>query len=416
MERRHIAVFTPLVGGHVYPVLGLCSELVSRGYRVTYPTSERFAARIREAGATAIEFKEPEVRYAEKITQLSTPDDWRPFISVLGPMLIATAATTAAELEQFYSAHAPDLILYDWFAFAGRILSRQLGCPAIQVHGHFAHHHDSLMRIDGVCTTPEPMLAFATLLDQFMSTYGFEERGHLWRYEKLNIFFVPREFQYDSASFDSRFAFVGAAGRFAFVGATQNRNPRAGVWKYKIENGRPLLLISESTSNTDGRFLTLCIEAFAESKYQVVVSKASNSPELPSASLPRNFEINRDAFNCEILPFADIMLCEGGMGTTLESLYHGVPVVALPPHQFNSEVAYRTAELGLGSHVRRRGVTPSSLRQAVDTACSDEALRKRVKRMQSDLASGPGAEAAANYIEEYLACPTTFRVPREADN
>lgn len=395
MEKRHIAVFTPAVGGHVYPALAVCSELVSRGHRVTYATTERYAAKVRETGATAIEFKEPEIRNAEKIAQLSSSDDWRPWLSVVGPISIATAAVTAAESEGFYAENPPDLILYDWFAFAGRILAKQLGCPAIQMHTHFAHYHDSLMRIEGVGTTPEPLLAFATLLDSFLSTYGLEERGHLWRYEEFNIVLVPKEFQYDLDSFDSR--------RFKFVGATHNRKPRASAWKNRAEKGKPLVLISETTSSTDGRFLRLCIDALAESKYHVVASKAANTPEIPAESLPRNFEINRTAFNCEILPFANVMLCEGGMGTALESLYHGVPAVALPPHAFNTEVAYRLAELGLGLYVRQPGVTSNKVREAVDIASSDEAMLRRVKRTQSDLASSPDpVEAAADSIEGHL--------------
>lgn len=396
MKKRHFAVFTPLIGGHVYPALGLCSELVSRGHRVTYPTNAGFVARVREAGATAIEFEVPEVRYAATAIQDSMSDDcrfWRAFTSVTGPMTMATAAAAVAQLQGRFAADPPDVILYDWFAFAGRILAKHLGCPAVQVHAHFAHH-DSLMRLDGVRTTPGPMLAFARLLDSFMSTYGFEGGDHLWHLEKLNIFFVPGEFQYDFDSFDSR---------FKFVGATHNRKPRSGVWQNTAGQGKPLLLISEPTSSADGEFLRLCIEAFAGSRYHVVVSKASNSPEVSAASLPSNFEINRKAFNCEILPSANIMLCQGGMGTTLESLYHGVPVVAVPPNPFNSEVAYRTAELGLGLHVRQRDMTADTLREAVDTAFADRALLARVKRKQSDWASSPGVEAAANSIEEHLA-------------
>lgn len=394
MERRHIAVFTPFIGGHVYPALGVCSELVSRGHRVTYPTNESYAARIRQAGATPIEFMAPQIEHVEKIIEDDEPDGpkyWRAFTSVLGPLMIATAAVTVAELEEFYATNPPDLILYDWFAFAGRILARQLGRPAIQVHSHFAHHA-SLMRVEGVCTTPEPMLGYAKLLDSFMSTYGFEERDHLWHFEKLNIFFIPRSFQYEFETFDSR---------FKFVGPTHNRTPRRGTWKNSAGNGKPLLLISEATSSTDGIFLGLCIDAFAESKYHVVVSKAPNSPEV--ASLPSNFEINREAFNCEILPFSKVMLCQGGMGTTLESLYHGVPVVALPPNMFNSEVAYRVDELGLGVHVRPRGATATILREAVDMAFSSEAMLGRVRRMQFDLMSSPGPAGAADFIEEYLA-------------
>jgi MGT family glycosyltransferase len=407
MEKRHIAVITPLVAGHVYPALAVCSELLKRGHRITYPTDGRLAATIRKAGAEAIEFTLPELRNVEDVVRDEWSDDarhWRAFTAVGAPMLLTTAAVTVAALEEFYATNPPDLILYDWFAFAGRILARQLGCPAVQVCAHFAHQ-DSLVRIDGVHTTPQPMRAFAHLLDSFMSTYGFSGTDHLWHVEELNIFFVPERFQPDAASFDDR---------FKFVGATHNRKPRPGAWKNRSEKGEALLLISENTGSNDDTFLRLCIEAFAESQYRVVFSKGLRSPEVSSALAPSNFEINREAFNCEILPFAKVMLCQGGLGTVLESLYHGVPVVAVPPSIWNAEVAYRLGELGLGVNVPARRVTARALRQAVDTAFFDEALRGRVRRMRDDLRINPGAEAAANAIEESLRkAPPTARTSRE---
>jgi hypothetical protein len=71
-----------------------------------------------------------------------------------------------------------------------------------------------------------------------------------------------------------------------------------------------------------------------------------NSPEISSELVPHNFEINREVFNCEILPFTNVMVCQGSMGSTLESLYHGVPVVAMPSQPYNSEVSYRLAGQG----------------------------------------------------------------------
>lgn len=394
MEPRHIAVFTPMIGGHVYPALGVCAELVSRGHRVTYPTNESYATRVREAGATPVELRTPQLKNAEKIYEDIGSDEakyWRAFAFVTAPTAITSAAAAVAQLHGVYAADPPDVILYDWFAFGGRILAKQLGCDAIQLHSHFAHD-DALMRIEGICTTPEPMVGFGRFLDAFMATYGIEGANQLWHYEQLNIFCVPREFQYDYDRLDSR---------FVFVGATHNRTPRKGAWPNRAKPGQPIVLISEATSGTDGSFLRLCIEALAESKYHVVVSKAANTPE--PAAWPRNFEINRTAFNCEILPTARVMLCQGGMGTTLEALYHGVPVVSVSLNPFNSEVAYRMEELGLGIYVRERGATAGTLRESVDTVSSDEAMLRRVKRMQSYLATTPGPTFAADAIDAYLA-------------
>ncbi len=396
MERKHIAVFTPLATGHVYPALGVCSELVRRGHRVTYPTNDRFASRIREAGAEAIEFKAPVIRYPEKVFQYPSSDEssyWRAFASMYGPMVIATAATTVVELEGFYATNPPDLILYEWFSFAGRIISRQLGCPCVQLHAHFAHH-DTVIRVDGVCTNPRPVFEFARLLDTFMALFGFDGKDHLWHAEDRNIILIPRGFQYDSDTFDDR---------FKFVGASHNRTHRATSWKYDAEKQKPLLLVSEASTSTDGSFLRKCVEGFGDSQYHVVYSKGANSPEISSTQLPRNFEVNKDAYNCEMLPYSEVILCQGGMGTTLESLSYGVPVVAVPSSPFNSEVAYRMVELGLGVQVPELDPTPRALKEAVDTACLDEALRTRVRRMQHSLKSSPGAELAATAIEEVLA-------------
>lgn len=396
MESRHIAVFTPLTIGHVYPVLDVCSELVRRGHRVTYPTNERFAFKIRETGAEAVEFRSLELGYPEKLFQKSLSDEsnyWRMFASLFGAQTIASQTVALTQLEDFYARHRPDLILYDWFSFAGRILARHLSCPVIQVGSHFAHD-DGLVRVNGVGTTPEPMLEFARLVDSYLSLFGFEGARQLWHFEQLNIFFIPKEFQYDADSFDAR---------FKFVGATHKRNPRAPVWKNTAEKGRPILLISEATANNDDRFLKFCLEAFGESQYHVVFSKGPYSADGCSTRLRNNFEVNREALNCEILPFANVMLCQGGMGTTLESLYHGVPVVAVAATPWHSEVAYRMAELGLGLHLPGRGMTPGLLKEAVDKAASDEALRVRVDRMQHNLRSNPGGQAAADVIEEFLA-------------
>jgi MGT family glycosyltransferase len=395
MAKHHIAVFTPLSVGHVYPALDVCSELVRRGNRVTYPASERFAPKIRETGAEAIEFKSLEFSYPEKLFRYPSSEDsgyWRMFASVVGAQLIASATATLTELEAFYASNPPDLILYEWFSFAGRIFAKHFNCPAIQICAHFAHH-DALIRVNEVCTTPAPMLEFSRALDSFMSLFGFAGAGHLWHAEPVNLFFIPREFQYDASSFDER---------FRFVGATHGRSSRAPVWKNAAGKQRPMVLISETTSSNDDRFLNLCIEAFGDSKYHVVFSKGAYSADVSRARLPGNFEINLEVRNREILPSADVMVCQGGMGTTLESLYYGVPVVAVPPTPWHSEVAYRMAELGLGLQVPADGMTPGVLRNAVYTAASDEALLVRVKCMQDELRNNPGGRAAADAIEEYL--------------
>lgn len=397
MESKHIAVITHMAAGHVYPSLDVCSALIRRGHRVTFPTNAQFAARVREIGAEALELEFPWIKYPDQVRPYHSFEDskfWRVFASMSAPQYLMTSIAMVAALEGFYAANPPDVILYESYTFGGRILAKQLGRPAIRMSTHFANH-DSIVRTDGVCTTPEPMLDFLGLLDTAMSTFGFEGEGQLWHVEGLNIYLIPRSFQYDGDSFDSR---------FKFVGATFSQRSNSVARKIRVDKGRTVLVISEASTSRDDGFLKLCIEALAESQYHVMFLKGSNSPEVSSTLLPRNFEIYRGAFNREFLPFAGVMLCQGGMGTTLESLYYGVPLVTMPAMPFNSEVAYRVAELGLGVHAPARGINPGVLRKAVDSAATDEALLGRVRQMQNDLRNNSGAESAADIVEEFLAC------------
>lgn len=393
MKGRHIAIFSLLNPGHVYPTLGLCSELVRRGHRITYPTTHRLAERIRQTGAEPLVFSVPELTNAEKIKRYPSADDpkfWRLYASIFCPALLTTAAATVAEMEGFYRDNPPDLIIYDWFSFGGRILAKKLRCPTVHAWAHFAQR-GFLVREDGVCKNPEPIHGFAHVLDSFMSAHGIEERNNLWHTEDLNIYFVPREFQFDADRFDDRFHFVGPC---------LNR-PSQAAWTNK-SGGKPILLISESAAYRDSAFLHLCMDAFADCGYHVVFSVGANTPPVDVDKLPANFEINRDAYNLDILPHAAAIVCQSGMGTALESLHFGVPIVALPNHAFNAEVAYRVAELGLGVHLRDRDVSSGSLRASVDALMADSGVRARLATMQNAMRKCGGAELAANLIEAAL--------------
>jgi hypothetical protein len=70
---RHVAVLVLPANGHVYTALGLCAELVRRGYRVTCPIEDRFADRVRKTGAETIRLEGYKETERKSITH--TPPD-----------------------------------------------------------------------------------------------------------------------------------------------------------------------------------------------------------------------------------------------------------------------------------------------------------------------------------------------------
>lgn len=394
MKRRHIAIFTFPAAGHVYPMLGICSELVKRGYHVTYATTDHYAHRIRQTGAEPVVFSIAMLETAGKLLRIPPSCDlrfWQLYASLFCPLLLYTAVGTLSELEGFYHENAPDLVLYDIPSYAGRILARRLNTPAIQLFVDFANQ-GFLTWEHGIRSNPKPMLGFSQLLDSFLSVHGIDDKNNLWHTEKLNICFVPKEFQLEGDSFDDRFCFVGPC---------LNR-PVDSMWKNN-SRGKPIILVSQSQAcGDDSSYIKNCIDALADSEYHIVLSIGRDGPRSFLSALPANCEINEHAYNLEIFPHAVLTICQAGMGTTLESLYCGVPVLAVPVTPVHAEVAYRVAELGLGSYLPEQNMTIDMVRENVARILGDPAIRDRVNLMQQVTRDSGGAEMAANRIEGML--------------
>jgi macrolide glycosyltransferase len=186
-----------------------------------------------------------------------------------------------------------------------------------------------------------------------------------------------------------------------FIGACLNR--RVQVPWHAASDGRKIILVSESNASaSDHDFLDACIAALTGSDYRVVISLSASRKEELRKLLPNNFEINTSAYNFQIMPHAALTITQAGMGTAVESISCGAPVLAIPRTPYHAEVAYRVAELGLGIHLPEPQLTPEAVSRSVESILNDAYLTQRVHIMQQVFKSDGGAVTGANRIEAFL--------------
>lgn len=396
MTSPHIAIITGLGKPHMYPVIGLCPELVKRGWRVTYATDAQHAALVRQVGAEPVPFEPPQSKMSPGETATSKlplcdSDWWLMYARSVYPTLLDAAAAMVDQLVEFYQDSPPDVLLYDRIAFGGRIIAKRIGCQAIQIYPHFAPCGNSLLRVNDICCTPQPMMEFASHLTQFLASYGIEDNDSLWHVDDFNIYFIPREFQYFASSFDHRSCFVGPC----------LDRPIQNLWINKA-NGLPIILVSDTTGSMDGAYFSTFVDALAGGDYYVILSVSEQMPIDALPALPRNFEVNQKASHLEILPHTSLLICQAGTGSTLEAIYHGVPVIGIPLTPFHEEVAYRLVELGLGIRISRQAISPDVIRDSVKRVLGDSALLASVQNMKEVFRRSGGATKAADEIEQFL--------------
>lgn len=402
MHGRHIALF-PLPGtSHVYPFLGLCPELIRRGYRVTVATIEPVAKLVTSAGAEPVivetdTYPMPTSAAAIQELPIDDPKRWEELAHIHSRWLLNSAVISVCKLDKFYKENRPDLIIYELGAYAGRILAKRLQSPAIQYYPDFIQHSGYACWETSVGHNPQSVVEFSRLLDSLLWAYGFEETNNFWHSEALNFYQFPSAIQFNPDSLDSR--------RFCFVGPFMGR-PFSPLWKNRSGEKRLILVSAIGGAvggSVDVNYFNKIIDALSGSEYHVILSVGKHFQSSELRELPANFEINKHASHLEILPHADLHLFSGGPNGTLEGLYFGVPLIAIPANDRGYIISNRLAELGFVRNLPLHALTSQMIRESVEAALRDDAFIGRVKQMQDVLRSSGGSVMAVDKIEEFLA-------------
>ncbi|MFS0662805.1 macrolide family glycosyltransferase [Bacillus mojavensis] len=385
MKKHHISIINIPAYGHVNPTLALVEKLCEKGHRVTYATTEEFAASVQQAGAealiyhTSLNIDPKQIR--EMIEKNETP------ISILKESL-----SILPQLEDLYQNDHPDLIIYDFIALAGKLFADKLHIPVIKLCSSYAQNESfQLGSEDMLLKMKEAEAEFKAYLEQEqLLAVSFEQ---LAVPEALNIVFMPKSFQIQHETFDDRFCFVGPS-----------LGKRTEQESLEIEKGDgPLMLISLGTAfNAWPEFYKMCIEAFRNSSWQVIMSVGKTIDPESLDEIPANFTIRQSVPQLEVLAKADLFISHGGMNSTMEAMNAGVPLVVIPQMYEQELTAKRVDELGLGVYLPKEEVTVSRLQEAVQAVSGDQEVLSRVKNMQKDVKEAGGAERAAAEIEVFI--------------
>jgi MGT family glycosyltransferase len=393
---KHIVFVAPPAHGHVNPTLPLVEELIARGHRVTYVTGAPTLAAVAGAGATPLE-THGEIRRPEQ-------PSGKPFqlnSEVFGTMMMGLQQQAQAaypDVVERLLQDPPDVVCYDTMAPLGPLLADKLGVPAVAtVPSMASNEHFGIASMLSEDQRKELAERFAAIVEaqlEFRRANGLPEKASpsllMGMPARLNLVFVPREFQVAGDTFDDR---------FRFLGPSLGSRAQAGDWQPPAD-GSPVLFISLGTAFNDRpEFFAHCIEAFGDSRWHVVMA-AGDRVELPP--VPANFEVASYFPQPAVLAGATVFLSHTGMNSTLESLYCGVPLVSVPQMPEQAANGRRAEELGLGKVLNPEALSAQVLRDAVDEVADDPVIRANVTKFGEQLREVDGAALGADALEELL--------------
>jgi MGT family glycosyltransferase len=134
-----------------------------------------------------------------------------------------------------------------------------------------------------------------------------------------------------------------------------------------------------------------------------VLSHGGGLSEDEAARLPGDPLVVSYAPQWELLAQASATITHAGLNTVLDSLAHGVPVVAIPITYEQPAIAQRVVRAGCGEAIAFQALSAARVRQALEWLLGDACARESARGMRDDIARSGGVARAADLAESALA-------------
>ncbi|MFI1224660.1 macrolide family glycosyltransferase [Streptomyces sp. NPDC020884] len=395
-EPAHIALFNIPADGHVFPNLALAAELTKRGHRVSFSIDEKHAPQVAATGATPVLYDTtfPDASRGERFPI----DD----VIAMSSFFLNEAITVLPQQREAFGSDVPDLVVYDYAALSAQVLAHQWGVPAVRISptrvSARTYEDDLAPFYASVFDNPD-WLAYLDRFQEFLDAGDIKISVDEFLYVGLAdryLVTIPEAFQSDAAELGDRYDFVGPIIR---------DEDHQADWQ-PPSDGRPVVLVAFGTVAPEvpavQQIFFECAEAFADTPWHVVMSIGNHLTAEDFGPLPKNVEVIADAPQLQILSQAAAFITHAGMGSTMEAIHHGVPMVAVPLAFDQMENARLIAELGLGVRVPFEGIVGEDLRDAVEQVTADGDAADHLDAVRQRMQAAGGARTAADAIERLL--------------
>ena len=375
--------------GHTNPTLGVVRELISRGHQVFYYSYNMMRDKIESTGAVFVSCDE-----YDQEQRLDAKDGARigKDLAFSTQILVDTTLALDDAVCEHMKELNPDCIVADSMAVWGKAVALKLGIPFVSSTTTFAfnRHSAKIMK-----QSPGQIIGMIFSMSKInknikrLQDKGYPVKSVLDIIQNDNntdtIVYTSPEFQPCSKTFSDKYVFVGPSIR-----------PVENVIEKKSDK---LIYISMGTVINDSvEIYKKCIEAFANTKYQVIMSVGNLINIEDLGAIPDNITISRFVDQIAVLSQADVFLTHCGMNSVNESLYYKVPLVMFPQTSEQDGVATRVEQLGAG--IRLKNINVKSIRTTIENVLNTKSYYEQASKISQGFRKCTGAKGAADKIEK----------------
>lgn len=209
----------------------------------------------------------------------------------------------------------------------------------------------------------------------------------------LTIVYTTREFQPSGEAFDQTYKFVGPSVASRFMAEDLDLTA--------IKGKDPIYISLGTVFNRAVDFYKLCMEAFRNTKHTVVMSIGNQTSLLDLGEIPPNFIVKNYLPQTEVLKYTKLFITHGGMNSTHEGLYNGVPLIVLPQGADQPIIAEQVSKLGAGIQLPMKTLTANQLHESAEYVLNHPSFQKEVAAIRESFQKSGGYHQAVAEIFKF---------------
>jgi len=216
---------------------------------------------------------------------------------------------------------------------------------------------------------------------------------------ELNILFTSKMLHPLPHLFDQKL--------YKFVGPSFAPRKESIDFPFEELSSEHVIYISLGTIVAHGAdFYQDCFEAFGNRSdrpypHQVILSTGNKVDPTTLGPIPDNFIVKPFVPQLEILQRTSVFITHGGMNSTGEALYHGVPLVIIPQRGDAYMVEQQVSKNGAGIGMLPKQATPQALYDAIDKILSTPSYKENAEKIKESFITGGGYIKAVDEIMNY---------------
>lgn len=404
--------------GHVGPMTALARQLVQRGHDVRFYTGSRFRDRVEASGARLVPWRQApdfdENDLAATFPRLVGKKGMRQLLVNVADCFIATAPAQVADLAAGWEREPWDALAADETSVGAVLFSERNRMPwatvcvlPLNIPGPAGPPSGMGIRPgtnpvtrarDAALRGLVPLFArpLAKPLADARRAVGLTPDGRTMD----RLVFSPTlivatgspSLDYGRADRPPHLHFVGGLGLPPAAAALPE-------WWDELD-GRRVVLVTQGTQNLDpDDLIRPALEALDGTDVIAVATTGVAGQDTFPFPVPANARVGGFLPFGDLLPRVDLAITNGGWGSTIAALEHGIPLIIAGGDLDKPEVAARVAWTGAGVNLRTGTPRPAAVAAAVERVRGEQSFRDAASRVAAELQSLGGADRAADLLE-----------------